>query len=177
MSFSITFNNQKYNFRISQPEWLSNNIPTMCQSTSCEIIKDKNINEKLETIDLPNEIKSFYKEIGSSIQEIYINEWTLFSIENIIKMTDYYKKNNINTIDIAFKYLGMGNVKVAFYDTNLKTILYRNDGGSNGYDRQNNFNKLKNFNNLSNYDKSNRINFDTFLSEIIEKNIETSVIF
>ena len=174
MSFSIIFNNKNYNFNISTSNWESNNAPSMIQSTSTEIIKDETIEKKLDLLTLPNEIKNFYKEIGTTMQEIYICEWTFFSIENIIKMCDNHKKNNINTIDIAFKYKGMGHVKVAFYDPRYKSIFYRNDGGSNGYEREHNYINLKNFNNstnstnLTNLNENIKyeLNFERFLQEI-----------
>ena len=177
MSFDLTYNDNNYTYKISTPEWSSNNMPAMLQSISGEIIKDKSIEKKLNSINLPNEIKDFYKEIGTTLQEIYINEWTFFSIQNIIKMVEDYKKDNIETIDFAYKYLGMGHVKVAFYDTRYQTIFYRNDGGSNGYDRQDNFEKLKNFNNTNSLNKYNGITFDTFLFEIVGKKLETAIIF
>ena len=177
MTFNLTYNNNHYYFNISMPEWTSNNMPAMIQSTSGEIIKDKSIEKKLNLINLPNEIKDFYKEIGTTLQEIYIKEWTFFSIQNIIKMIENYKKDNIETIDFAYKYLGMGHVKVAFYDTRYQTIFYRNDGGSNGYDRNDNYNNLVNFNNTNSLNKYTGITFDTFLFEIVGKKLETAIIF
>ena len=177
MTFNLTYNNNHYYFNISMPEWTSNNMPSMIQSTSGEIIKDRSIEKKLNLINFPNEIKDFYKEIGTTLQEIYIKEWTFFSIQNIIKMIQNYKKDNFETIDFAFKYLGMGHVKVAFYDTRYETIFYRNDGGSNQYVRENNYINLKNFNNINSLNKYTGITFDTFLEEIVGKKLETAMIF
>ena len=177
MTFNIIYNNDNYYFNISTPEWSSNNMPAMIQSTSGEIIKDRSIEKKLNLINLPDEIKKFYTEIGSTLQEIYIREWTFLSLQNIIKMVETYKKDNIESIDFAYKYLGMGHVKVAFYDPKNKSIFYRNDGGSNGYDREDNFKKLKNFNNSTNINKDIGINFDTFLEEINEKKFESAMLF
>ena len=180
MTFNLTYNNNDYYYKLSTCQWSSNDMPAMIQSTTGEIIKDIEIENKLNLIYLPNEIKNFYKKIGTTMQEIYIKEWTFFSIENIIKMVENYKKNNIETIDFAYKYLGMGHVKVAFYDTRYKTIFYRNDGGSNGYDRNNNYINLKNFNNSNNSSNVNKyigITFDTFLEEIVEKKLESAITF
>ena len=48
MTFNLTYNNNHYYFNISMPEWTSNNMPSMIQSTSGEIIKDKSIEKKIK---------------------------------------------------------------------------------------------------------------------------------
>ena len=177
MSFNVTFNNIKYNFNISQSLWSSNTSPAMMQTSDYKIIKDDLIENKLNLIELLEEIKNFYREIGTTSQEIYINEWILLSIENIIKISENYKKDNIHTIDFAYKYLGLGHVKVAFYDKKFNRILYRHDGGSNGYDREDNFEKLKIYNSNTNDNIYYGLTFDTFLKEITEKKPETAMGF
>ena len=177
MTHKLIFNNNDFYYKLSTCEWKSNNMPGMLQSTSGEIIKDDLIENKLNQIELLEEIKNFYREIGTTSQEIYINEWILLSIENIIKMSENYKKDNINTIDFAYKYLGLGHVKVAFYDKKFNRILYRHDGGSNGYDREDNFEKLKIYNSNTNDNIYYGLTFDTFLKEITEKKPETAIGF
>lgn len=170
MTFNITFNNCNYNYQLSKPMWESNNMPCMIQSSSDKIIKDEFINKKLENIKLSDEIIKFYKLIGTINQEIYINDWTFFSIQNILKMNENYKKDNIHTIDFAYKYLGMGHVEVAFYNPKLESIYYRQDGGSNGYDRQINYNNLKKINS-NNFINDKGYTFDIFLHEITENKL------
>ena len=177
MIYNLEYNNTYYHYQISKPQWESNSEPAMMQSISGEIIQDKLIEKKLHLLNLSYEIKNFYKKIGTSSQEIYIKEWTFLSIENITKMIENYKKDNIITIDFAYKYMGMGYVKVAFYDNRYNSILYRNDGGSNGYDRAENYENLKNFNNSQDLNKDIGINFNTFLFEIVGKKFETAIIF
>lgn len=177
MTFNLVYNDNNYYYNVSTPEWSSNNMPAMIQSTSGEIIIDRSIEKKLNSINLPDEIKKFYIEIGTTLQEIYLREWTFLSLQNIIKMVENYKKDDIESIDFAYKYLGMGHVKVAFYDPKNKSIFYRNDGGSNGYDRNDNYKNLVNFNNSSDLNKYSGITFDTFLFEIVGKKLETATIF
>lgn len=177
MTFCITYKNNNYEFNISQVEWNSNTSPAMIQTSDNKIIKDDHIENKLHQIELSDEIKNFYREIGTTSQEIYINEWTLLSIENIIKMSENYKKDNINTIDFAYKYMGLGHVKVAFFDNKFNCILYRHDGGSNGYDRNDNFEKLKIYNSNTNDNIYYGLTFDTFLQEITTNNFETAIAF
>ena len=177
MAHKLTINNNDFYYKLSRCEWKSNDMPGMLQSTSGVIIKDDLIENKLNQIELLEEIKNFYREIGTTSQEIYINEWILLSIENIIKMSENYNKDNIHTIDFAYKYLGLGHVKVAFYDNKFNRILYRHDGGANGQDREDNFKKLKIYNSNTNDNIYYGLTFDTFLQEITEKKPETAMSF
>ena len=43
---------------------------------------------------------------------------------------------------LAFRYLGMGHIEVISCDLNSHLLFKRYDGGSNGYDREDNYNKL-----------------------------------
>lgn len=150
----------------------SNMEPCMINSSSDKFVADPNIEEfesKLDQLLVSNEMKDFYRKISSSTQEGIIPPWTFFSIDNLIKMTNNYKIMNIKTIDIAFEYLGMGHVRVAFYHPDFNTFLYRNDGGSSGYDREHNLNELKN---LDNDQFKNGISFNEFIEEINKKNKE-----
>ena len=115
----------------------------MAESITNKLTIDNNIDDKLNKLSFTQEIKDFYKNISSSAQEIYINNWTLFSVDKILEMTEKYKKDNIPYIDIGFRYIGMGHVDVAFFHPKYNTILFRPDGGSSGHDRIANYNNLK----------------------------------
>lgn len=141
----------------------------MLAKPSDNIIHDNNIDEKLNKLALSTEIKNFYKKFGSSTQEIYINQWTLFSIDKIIEMTSKYKEDDIVTIDIGMVYKGMGHVSVAFFHPKYNTILYRPDGGSNIWDRLANYNDLKKFNNLE-FKKGS--SFKDFINKITTESFE-----
>ena len=144
----------------------SNMSPCMMNSTSEKFIIDENLESKLAELPLSDDIKKFYQKFSSSTQEILIGIWTFFSIENLIQMTNNYRQKNVQSIDIAFQYLGMGHVRVAFYHPFYESILYRNDGGSNAYEREANFNNLKNMNTD---EFKNGISFEKFLEEVFNQ--------
>uniref|UniRef100_A0A6C0AXI4 Uncharacterized protein n=1 Tax=viral metagenome TaxID=1070528 RepID=A0A6C0AXI4_9ZZZZ len=178
MSHSLD-NNQpiNINFDISYPNYESNMQPFMRRTENTDIVIDTyELEKKLLLLDnaLSEEIKNFYRKIKSSTQEIYIKNWQLFSIDNILKLKEMYIKDNINITDIGLKYEGMGHCKVAFIDPKSNMIYYRHDGGSNGYDREHNYNKLKN-----NYLSINNsgITFYTFLQQINQDIIESDCVF
>ena len=165
MANNITFNDININFDVSKPNWQSNQKPFMSNSQDSSIIKDDYINLKLSETELSDDIKNFYKIFGSSSQEIYINEWTLFSLDNIICMHNNYFKDNINIYDLGIEYLGMGHVNVVFYDAVNKNINYRHDGGSNDYDREYYYQELKNYSNKKNNNVST-LTFTEFINTI-----------
>ena len=128
-----------------QQGYNSNLAPFMENNKSDKIIPDPNINDKLAQIQLPEIIKQFYRDFSSSTQEIYLNNWTLFSLDNILNMSKEYHLVGVPTIDLGFTYMGMGHVHVAFYHPKFDTILFRMDGGSNDWDRKDNRYDLINF--------------------------------
>jgi len=143
----------------------SSDMPFFRNSASCnESVIDQNIDEKLDHIEFADEIKNFYRKRQTSTQEYYINCWTFFSIDTILDRKKIIRKDNVITIDLAFTYLGMGHIKVAFYHPKHNKILYRNDGGSNGWDRKDNYKNLINFEN--NTFLTDGISFKEFIDEI-----------
>ena len=139
------------NVKFSIKNYRSNNEPFFLQIDDIS----NNFNEKYENIEeyietnlsiLSKEIKDFYIFFKTLDQEIYINNWTFMSLSNIIEIYNKYKSKNINTIDIAFMYHGMGHIKILYYDPRINSINFRMDGGSNSYDREYNFKKLIEYN-------------------------------
>jgi len=114
---------------------------------------------------LPKYIRDFYIYCKTIDKEIYINTWTFMSLSNILKIYENYKSQNIKIVDIAFRYHGMGNIKVIFYDTRIDRINFRMDGGSNSHEREDNFNKLIEYNNNIPPDDIS-YNFDILLNNI-----------
>ena len=122
--------------------------------------------EKLNDIDLSKDIQDFLINNNAIDRELYINNWTFFPINKIIERNKIYEEDSIkNIIDIAFIYMGMGHINVAFYDTKLKKILVRWDGGSNGYDRLENYNKIKLYDSSS-IKKELGVEFNYFLEKV-----------
>lgn len=128
--------------------------------TSIDII------DKFTTMCNNKLIKDFYINNSGIDREIYLKEWTFFSIEKILSLDEHYKSLNIyNIIDLAYIYHGMGWVIVAFYYVTDKNIYFRMDGGSNGFDRIENFNRLKNIDKLLENNLTG-IDFYNFLDKI-----------
>ena len=96
-----------------------------------------NINNKIVQLNITGKLKKLYQIIGNPTIECYINNWTIMSLNNIIKQYHIYKeKKQLRAIDFAFIYAGMGHMVICSYDPKTKKIYYKRDGGSNGYDRQ-----------------------------------------
>ena len=164
-------------YNISVPNHESNMAPCMIARTDETIVINiEELEEKFTLIDtsLSFEIKRFYRSIKSSSQEIYIKEWTLFSIDNIYNMLLNHRENNIHITDIGLKYCGMGHCKVAFYDPQTNMIYYRHDGGSNRWDREEKYNALKNYKSDSN---NSGLTFDIFLKQINKELNENECLF
>lgn len=119
-------------------------------------------------------IQDFFINNKGIDREIYIKDWTFFSIEKILSLDKIYKESNINNIfDLGFIYHGMGWVVVAFYYIPNKKIYFRMDGGSNGWDRADNFNRLKTIDKLLENNKTD-IDFLQLLNKI--ENNEYSIL-
>ena len=81
-----------------------------------------------------------YLIIGDTTTEFVINLYTFFSLDNIESQYNVLEKNGQTKIcDIAVSYAGMGHVNVLSIDIGSGKLYTRPDGGSNGYDRDDNF--------------------------------------
>ena len=97
--------------------------------------------------DIPNELNRnlilIYKIFGNPNKEIYLGEWTIFSLKEAIEQyKDYCQNGQTNVFNFAYKYMGMGHVQVLSCDLKSHLLFFRNDGGSNGYDRLANYNDI-----------------------------------
>lgn len=136
---------------ISSENYVSHNQPFfMSDSLRESLLGDKSENidsivfyEKLDQTNLPNIIRDLYIKNRSYNQEIYLNNWTFFSLDEIIKRNKILNENNITAIDICLQYRGMGHIKIVHYDYTNDTFYERYDGGSNGYDRNQNWENFK----------------------------------
>tara|TARA_Y100000389_G_scaffold60388_1_gene56575 strand:+ start:20 stop:562 length:543 start_codon:yes stop_codon:yes gene_type:complete len=131
-------------------------------NSNSAFIRTNDIFCNLDLENIPDFLLTFYNTINTVNRELYINNWTFLSFNKIIKIKTNYLKDNIKAIDIAFTYIGMGYVLIAFYDIKTKTIKIRFDGGSNGFDREYNYYKLKQFYNEPNISIVTSETFTTF---------------
>ena len=92
---------------------------------------------------LNRNIIEIYNIIGNPLKELYLGEWTIMSAVNAIKRyEELCELGRRDIFDIGYKYMGMGHITVLACDLNDHLLFYRPDGGSNGYDRENNLNNL-----------------------------------
>ena len=100
--------------------------------------------------DIPSDLnKNFimmYNIIGNPKVEVYINEWTILSLDEArSQYEDYCDHNQFNVFNIAYRYMGLGHVEVLSCNLYNHLLFLRNDGGSNGYERADNYNEILNF--------------------------------
>ena len=137
---------------ISNDDYNSANEAFFVQNKNNKFIIDYNIIEGIPD-SLNRNIITIYNILGSKNKELYLSEWTLMSINNALKRYDELcKLNRKDIFDIGYKYEGMGHITVLSCDLNSHLLFYRPDGGSNGYDREDNLNNLIK-NGSSNYKK------------------------
>ena len=92
---------------------------------------------------LNRHIKIFYTLVGNPDKEVYIGDYTFMSLTKCLENYNEYCKNNQHSVfDIAYRYEGMGHITVISCDLNNHLLFERRDGGSNGYDREDNFQGL-----------------------------------
>ena len=91
---------------------------------------------------LNRNIHEIYKYTKSDDQEIYLYDWTFMSIKEVKERYKSLCAKRSDIIDVAYKYHGLGWIVVLSCDLNNSLLFERMDGGSNGWDRENNFNKL-----------------------------------
>lgn len=73
--------------------------------------------------------------------EICINLVTLFSMKQLMEFSELYSnQDQCDFIDLGLKSRGMGHCNVLSWNKNLEKAFWREDGGSNDYDRMHNYN-------------------------------------
>ena len=96
---------------------------------------------------LNRHFKTFYEVVGNPKREVYINEWTIMSLDESLKRyNELCSKGQKDVFDIGYRYLGMGHIEMLSCNLYNHLLFMRRDGGSNGYDREYNYKKLLNFN-------------------------------
>lgn len=168
---NILFSSKNYDSTI-QPFFLPNVDNDSNENQNISIIEDNNLllNIEFKELNLEKAITDFYLDNKAHNKEMYIENWTFFSITKILELVKHYANHNINNIiDLGFMYHGMGHVKVVYYNKITEKIYFRMDGGSNDYDRMANFNELKKKSNNELTDTSG-IDFTYFINNITNFN-------
>ena len=92
---------------------------------------------------LNRHIKIFYTLLGNPDVEVYIGDYTFMNLTKCLKNYNEYCLNQQTSVfDIAYRYEGMGHITVISCDLNNHLLFERRDGGSNGYDREDNYQDL-----------------------------------
>lgn len=145
-SFQDFFNNELLKAKISNDNDIhSTQQPFFAsQSAKSNLNFVNNIKRDIPVIHekLNRNIKEIYKYTQSDNQEIYLHDWTFMSINEITQRYNSIKEQRNDIIDIAFRYHGMGWILVLSCDLNNSLLFERMDGGSNGFDREDNLMKL-----------------------------------
>lgn len=138
-------------------------------------IENLNLINKFKSLKLPKIIEDFFINNNAYNSEIYVNSYTFLSINKIIELYDFYSNDSIyNIIDLAFIYEGMGHIKVIYYNNKFNKLFFRNDGGSNGYDRLQYYKEMTEVSKLDNIEEINErsYNFDELLEFINDEYLE-----
>tara|TARA_Y100000816_G_scaffold277627_1_gene247974 strand:- start:378 stop:869 length:492 start_codon:yes stop_codon:yes gene_type:complete len=163
MNTNLMIQHSISNYDSTNEPFFARNIDNDINNTNSINVIDNNIDllNQLKEINLDDNIKEFLLENNAITKELYINDYTFFSIQKIIELYNNRKKDNVeNIIDICFTYEGLGWIRVAYYNSKFHKIYFRLDGGSNDYDRMENYNNLKNLNKIN----IDGINFNELLN-------------
>ena len=115
--------------------------------------------------NLNRHFKIFYEVIGDPKIEIYIGEWTMMSLDEVLEKYNHYcSEGQKNVFDIGYRYMGMGHIEVLSCNLYNHLLFYRMDGGSNGWDREANYKDIINFD----YQKYEYFYFTDWLKKVNE---------
>ena len=140
------------------------------QHNSENILNVENLNliDKFKSLKLPKNIEDFFINNNAYNSEIYLNNYTFLSINKILELYEFYNNDNIkNIIDLGFIYIGMGHIDVIYYNSKFNKIFFRNDGGSNGYDRLQHYNEMNEVSKIDNINSIDKVYYD--FDELLEK--------
>jgi hypothetical protein len=117
-----------------KPLFMKNNAESFKQYNNLKLQIPENVNRN---------VKLIYEIFGNEQKEIYLDEWTIMSLEEALKRyKEFCAQGQDNVFDIGFRYLGMGHIEIISCDLKSHLLFYRPDGGSNDWDRITNVNEL-----------------------------------
>ncbi len=107
------------------------------QDTNNEILEE----DREIFSSLPLELRILYSRVGSNHIYTYYNSYSFLTLDQIKQSKQRYK----HFIDIAIAYRGMGWYDVISFCPEKNIYFLRHDGGSSGYDRENNYKTYKDY--------------------------------
>jgi hypothetical protein len=117
-----------------KPLFMKNSTESFTQYNNLKLQIPENVNRN---------VKLIYEIFGNEQKEIYLDEWTIMSLEEALKRyKEFCTQGQDNVFDIGFRYLGMGHIEIISCDLKSHLLFYRPDGGSNDWDRITNVNEL-----------------------------------
>ena len=117
-----------------KPLFMKNSTESFTQYNNLKLQIPENVNRN---------VKLIYEIFGNEQKEIYLDEWTIMSLEEALKRyKEFCAEGQDNVFDIGFRYLGMGHIEIISCDLKSHLLFYRPDGGSNDWDRITNVNEL-----------------------------------
>ncbi len=109
---------------------------------------------------LNHDIVKMFQIIGNPQREVYINDWTIMSLNQCIQMYEMKVNNGQHMVfDIGYIYAGMGHVRMLSCDLKTGKLFTRIDGGGDDYVRELYFKEILNFD-RNNYEY---FDFDKFM--------------
>ena len=131
--------------KLSREDYDSTQEPFFKKDKKDEFIMNhKNLPKIPESLN--RHIKVMYELIGDPNKEVYIGEWTILSLtKSLQNYKQYCDDGQKNVFDIGFQYMGMGHIEVLSCNLFNHLLFLRNDGGSNGWDREYNYKKIIKF--------------------------------
>ena len=129
-------------------------LPKDCDEFDYSLLKDsKKFTSRKKLLAAAEYIKehaiywSVTCESEKTIDKINILQATLksmhCSISNILEKMSIDDQKNV--FDIGFRYLGLGHLEILSCDLTNHLLFFRRDGGSNGWDREDNYKDLMNY--------------------------------
>ena len=108
--------------------------------------KYKNIETMFTNIPICDDLKLLYFLIGDTTKEYNINDWNIFSLNEVCENYELMKSfTNNQIVDFAYMSIGMGHVLICAYDSKTASFFIRRSGGSNSFDREINFDFFCNY--------------------------------
>jgi hypothetical protein len=117
--------------------------------------------------DIPSEIKLLYMYIADKTIESNLGNFTFINFNEFVNMQNRNAERNRSFIDVALVYEGMGHLSLISYSPTHKMYFTRRDGGSNGYDCEDNDKYYDTY--IPDVEDTKMIDFNTLIYSIINE--------